>query len=185
LVSIIACEGPALPRAQDECVSKWARAAEWLSSQTSAPVILGFPRSWTPIEDTRLSTRWTPSGTVSVVDWSVGQPHHFSNSEHRLATAIGEDAELRALFAFNRTLRTNSGTTAKVDLLWLEGRLAIEVDGFELHGTETAFRSDRQRDFELIAAGYTVLRLTDDEIFQDVARVLEKIRTLVRLRRKV
>jgi very-short-patch-repair endonuclease len=71
-----------------------------------------------------------------------------------------------------------------VDLLWSEGRLAIEVDGFELHGTETVFRSDRERDFELMAAGYMVLRITDDEIFQDVARVLEKIRILIQLRRK-
>jgi very-short-patch-repair endonuclease len=42
---------------------------------------------------------------------------------------------------------------------------------------------DRHRDYELTLSGYTVLRLANDEIAQDIEKSLEKIRDLVHLRR--
>jgi very-short-patch-repair endonuclease len=75
------------------------------------------------------------------------------------------------------------GSQPKVDLVWLEGRLVIELDGYPDHATRGAFISDRHRDYELALSGYTVLRLANDEIVQDFGRAIEKIRNLVRLRR--
>jgi very-short-patch-repair endonuclease len=43
---------------------------------------------------------------------------------------------------------------------------------------------DRHRDYELSLSGYTVLRLANDEIAQDVEKAIEKIRDLVKLCRK-
>jgi very-short-patch-repair endonuclease len=40
---------------------------------------------------------------------------------------------------------------------------------------------DRHRDYELTLSGYTVLRLTNDEIAQDLEKAIEKIRDLVTL----
>jgi very-short-patch-repair endonuclease len=38
------------------------------------------------------------------------------------------------------------------------------------------------RDYELTLSGYTVLRIANHEIAQDIAKAIEKIRDLVRLR---
>ncbi|MGH2888051.1 MAG: DUF559 domain-containing protein [Solirubrobacteraceae bacterium] len=39
-------------------------------------------------------------------------------------------------------------------------RVVVEVDGFATHGTRAAFERDRRRDQILLAAGYTVIRVT-------------------------
>ena len=38
---------------------------------------------------------------------------------------------------------------------------------------------DRHRDYELILSGFTVLRLTNDEIDEDLEKAIEKIRDVV------
>jgi hypothetical protein len=68
-------------------------------------------------------------------------------------------------------------------LVWIEGRLVVELDGYPDHATRRAFIGDRHRDYELALSGYTVLRLANDEVVQDFGRAIEKIRDLVRLRR--
>jgi very-short-patch-repair endonuclease len=68
-----------------------------------------------------------------------------------------------------------------VDFVWTKGRLAIELDGYGSHGNRAAFMYDRHRDYELTLSGYTVLRLANEEIAQDVGKAVEKIRDIVRL----
>jgi len=55
----------------------------------------------------------------------------------------------------------------EVDCLWREQRQIVELDGWEGHGTRSAFRDDRARDRRLRVAGYGVTRLAwgqlDDE----------------------
>ncbi len=48
----------------------------------------------------------------------------------------------------------------EVDFLWRKARVVAEVDGFAFHGSPRSFAADRQRDAELAAAGYRVLRFT-------------------------
>jgi hypothetical protein len=52
----------------------------------------------------------------------------------------------------------------QVDCLWPEARLIAELDGWKSHGTKRAFRKDRKRDRRLGAAGYRVVRITEDQI---------------------
>ena len=108
---------------------------------------------------------------------------HERHREENSGDARGR-RELGALFAFNQTVTTVHGSTPKVDLLWTEGRLVVELDGYESHGGRAAFALDRHRDYELMASGYVVLRLANDEIAQDYEKALEKIRDLARLRRR-
>ena len=61
------------------------------------------------------------------------------------------------------------------------GRLVVELDGYADHATRAAFMHDRHRDYELTLAGYTVLRLANDEIAQDIEKAIEKIRDIVQL----
>lgn len=114
-----------------------------------------------------------------------GCPHPLSAIETRVARLLAADAELGPLFHFNQPVETVRGSRPRVDLLWREGRLVVELDGYADHGTRAAFGRDRHRDFELTLSGYTVLRLPNDEIAQDCWLALEKIRDLVRYRRQV
>jgi very-short-patch-repair endonuclease len=50
--------------------------------------------------------------------------------------------------------------TYEVDFLWREQRLIVETDGFEFHSSRQQFESDRRRDAELAARGFTVIRIT-------------------------
>lgn len=112
-----------------------------------------------------------------------GSPHPLSEIEQRLAKALSTDTELAPLFGFNQFIETVRGSRPKVDLIWAEGRLVVELDGYSSHGNRNAFVYDRHRDYELALSGYTVLRLANDEVAQDTERAIEKIRDLVRLRR--
>jgi len=112
-----------------------------------------------------------------------GAPHPLSEIEQRLAAMLSDDTELAALFCFNWFVDTVRGSRPKVDLVWIDGRLVVELDGYPDHATRRAFIGDRHRDFELALSGYTVLRLANDEVVQDFGRAIEKIRDLVRLRR--
>jgi very-short-patch-repair endonuclease len=96
---------------------------------------------------------------------------------------LGSDAELASLFRFNWFVETVRGSRPKVDWVWMDGRLVVELDGYPDHATRRAFIGDRQRDYELLLSGFTVLRLANDEIAQDCGRAIEKIRDLVRFRR--
>lgn len=122
-----------------------------------------------------------PPTNVWIAPWR-GMPHPLSEAEKRLAAMIAADNELKVLFSFNQSVATVCGSSPKVDLLWAEGRLVVELDGYESHGNRTAFAQDRHRDYELMLSGYAVLRLTNVEIAQDCEKALEKIRDLVRLR---
>jgi very-short-patch-repair endonuclease len=113
-----------------------------------------------------------------------GRPHPQSLIEQRLSKMIEADVELTSKFVFNARVEDVSLKSPKVDLLWAEGRLVIELDGAE-HRGRRAYGDDRHRDYELLCAGYAVVRIPNDEIVEDFERTLEKIRTVVRLRRSV
>lgn len=52
----------------------------------------------------------------------------------------------------------------RVDFLWRERRMIVETDGWQAHGTRTAFERDRRRDAELAARGFRVLRVTSRQL---------------------
>ena len=110
-----------------------------------------------------------------------GMPHPLSATEQKLAKAIALDAELAPLFGYNLFVETVRGSRPKVDLLWNAGQLVIELDGYPDHGNRTAFMYDRHRDYELALSGFSVLRLANDEIAQDIGKAVEKIRDMVQL----
>jgi very-short-patch-repair endonuclease len=67
----------------------------------------------------------------------------------------------------------------RVDLLWRDLKLVVEVDGYRYHSTPAAFERDRRRDAQLQAAGYTVIRIAasqiEDEPFAVIARLAQNI----------
>jgi very-short-patch-repair endonuclease len=177
----------------DAALPSFARAAEWLASKTEARVVAVLPKeiegslSVDPIayEALRLVAQepFVAQPPLAHVFPVVGRPHPGSEAEQVLARALARDPELSTLFEFNQRLSTVRRSHPTVDLVWREGRIVVEVDGWEMHGTRWAFASDRRRDYELALSGYTVLRLTNDEVLTDSALAVDKIRDLVRARR--
>ncbi|MFL5873293.1 MAG: DUF559 domain-containing protein [Solirubrobacterales bacterium] len=51
-----------------------------------------------------------------------------------------------------------------VDCHWPGSREIVELDGWEAHGTRSAFRDDRARDRALRVAGYSITHLTWNEL---------------------
>jgi Protein of unknown function (DUF559) len=180
-----------------------AHALEWVASHSRAAVVALFaelPPLDSPFDRILYGARHVIADVVSeasasdreacegvgsetwLAPWR-GSPHPLSEIEQRLAALLSDDTELAALFCFNWFVDTVRGSRPKVDLVWVQGRLVVEIDGYPDHVTRQAFIGDRHRDYELALSGYTVLRLANDEIVQDFGRAIEKIRDLVRLRR--
>ncbi|TGD95911.1 endonuclease domain-containing protein [Methylobacterium nonmethylotrophicum] len=113
----------------------------------------------------------------------VSRAHHASATEKLMEEALGRDPELAGLFSGNEVVPVpGSGQQPRVDLLCREHRVVVELDGPE-HQASPKFGHDRHRDYELMVAGYRVLRLTNDQVATDLQRAVEKIRAVVRLAR--
>ncbi len=70
----------------------------------------------------------------------------------------------------------------EVDALFPEHRLIVELDGAEFHLDRYAFESDRDRDAELLAAGYVTVRITWERLKLQPAREAERLRRILRNR---
>jgi very-short-patch-repair endonuclease len=78
----------------------------------------------------------------------------------------------------NRML-TLDGESFEIDFLWREQRLAIETDGRRFHDNPNALIRDSRRNRALAKGGYSVLRLTYDDLrdrpeqtIAEIARIL-------------
>lgn len=100
-----------------------------------------------------------------------------------MRNALQTAPDLAGLFEDEVTLQLDPlGLTPRVDLLWRDGKVVVELDGPE-HERGPNYAADRHRDYELLVAGYLVLRLTNAEVKLDIGRSLEKVRRVVNLRR--
>jgi very-short-patch-repair endonuclease len=66
------------------------------------------------------------------------------------------------------------------DAYWPDQRLIVEVDGYRGHRTRAQLERDHQRDFELRAAGFTVLRYTWRQLTTTPASIARELRQYVR-----
>jgi very-short-patch-repair endonuclease len=67
------------------------------------------------------------------------------------------------------------GTVIIPDLLFLAGKLIVEIDGYAFHSSRSAFEVDRTRQNLLVAAGYRVLRVTWQRLLNDLDGVIAEI----------
>jgi very-short-patch-repair endonuclease len=68
------------------------------------------------------------------------------------------------------------GFRARVDLGHRKARIAVEVEGYEFHGSSADFAADCRRYDELVAAGWLVLRFTYHQILNEPDWVIATIR---------
>jgi very-short-patch-repair endonuclease len=67
----------------------------------------------------------------------------------------------------------------QVDCHWPGTREIVELDGWDGHGTRSAFRDDRTRDRRLRVAGYSVTRITWNQLDDEPAEVAADLRALL------
>lgn len=66
------------------------------------------------------------------------------------------------------------GTEA--DFVWRDRRVIVEADSYRYHRGPEAFRSDRRRGLDLRAAGFEVLRLSEEQVNQEPGKVITVLR---------
>jgi very-short-patch-repair endonuclease len=64
----------------------------------------------------------------------------------------------------NSSLAALDHKAKEVDFHFPAHHLVVETDGWETHGTKSAFKNDRRKDAALTAAGYRVMRFTYDDV---------------------
>jgi Protein of unknown function (DUF559) len=67
----------------------------------------------------------------------------------------------------------------RVDALWREQRVAVELDGAAAHGGWAAIKRDRQREIALRAKGFQVVRYTWDQVSKQPATVVADLLRLL------
>lgn len=70
------------------------------------------------------------------------------------------------------------GHRYQVDCLW-PSRQIVELDGWQGHGTKSAFREDRARDRRLRVVGYSITRLTWSQLDDEPTAIAADLRTLL------
>lgn len=186
-------------------------AVEWISRHADAVVVPVIPDDWPDVHpvdrllfrswrvadallDTRLAVQSlyqdediaaAPPQSSTGITAVLGQPHPLSDVEKRVWAHLSQDEELGRLFRCNQTVVTSHGGRPRVDLLWSDGRVVVELDGYADHSVRDAFERDRHRDYELMISGYTVLRITNDEVQRDLEAAVGKIRDVVKLKRNI
>jgi very-short-patch-repair endonuclease len=68
---------------------------------------------------------------------------------------------------------------ARVDLGHRPLKIALEAEGYEFHGSSTAFADDCRRYDELVMSGWLVLRFTYQQVVSESGWVIEAIRAAV------
>lgn len=144
---------------------------------TPPPVANTLPREQQTVDDDDTEQQ-------KEIIWPIrGRPHPFSPGEQCLAARLALEPDLAGLFHCNAWVDTVRGSHYLADLLWPAGQVVVEIDGYHFHSKRPAFHADRQRDYELLISGYLVLRLSHDEVMQDVAKAVQKIRDVVYFRK--
>ena len=177
----------------------FARAVDWFARETGTRTLVIVPeqgRKRTELDGISALEVVVPTKPVSerahllkeerklLICPILGRPHPGSPGEQLLAQHLERDQNLAKLFRYNQRVRTVFDNHFLVDLLWEEGKVIVEVDGYGFHSSPASFVYDRHRDHEMLLSGYLVLRLPHDGVVDDVGLAVERIRELVSFRRK-
>ncbi|HSS41287.1 MAG TPA: type IV toxin-antitoxin system AbiEi family antitoxin domain-containing protein [Solirubrobacterales bacterium] len=75
------------------------------------------------------------------------------------------------------------GKRCCVDCHWPGTNQIVELDGWQAHGTRSAFREDKARDRRLAAAGYTVTHITWNQLEDEPDEIASDLRALLQINR--
>ena len=126
----------------------------------------------TPAELTTLFTRYPGRRTSRLT------PERGATRSHL------EDRFIRFLKRHHLPLPELNQTIAghEVDAVYREQKLVIELDSRQFHTTPHAFETDRDRDADLLNAGFSTLRITDHRLKEQQAKEAQRLKTILRSR---
>ena len=70
----------------------------------------------------------------------------------------------------------------EVDAVYRQQRLVIELDSRQFHTTARAFENDRNRDADLLNAGFSTLRITDHRLKRHATNEAKRLKDILRSR---
>jgi very-short-patch-repair endonuclease len=70
----------------------------------------------------------------------------------------------------------NGRFVARLDMVYPDHRVALEIDGFRYHDTRRGFDDERARGNQLQAMGWNVLRITSKHLEQHAQEVVTWVR---------
>lgn len=70
-----------------------------------------------------------------------------------------------------------------VDVLFPAEKVIVEVDSWEFHRFRSNFESDRNRDADMLAAGFLTVRVTDERMNQSPEQEASRLNTILEGRR--
>ena len=79
---------------------------------------------------------------------------------------------------FNHPIEAG-GKNYLADCYWPSTNKIVELDGWQAHGTKSAFREDKARDRRLAAAGYSVTHITWNQLDDEPEDIASDLRTLL------
>ncbi len=68
----------------------------------------------------------------------------------------------------------------EVDAVWRDHKLVAELDSDAFHTTRLAFERDRDRDADLLNAGFSTIRITDRRLTHHDAHEAKRLHELLR-----
>jgi hypothetical protein len=71
----------------------------------------------------------------------------------------------------------------EADALFEHERVIVEIDSWEFHRDRTSFESDRNRDAELLAAGFQTVRVTDERLKESPESEARRLHSILAARR--
>ncbi len=72
----------------------------------------------------------------------------------------------------------------EIDVLYVAERVIVEVDSWDFHRFKSNFESDRNRDADLLAAGYLTVRITDERMKQQPEHEARRLNAILDHRRR-
>jgi very-short-patch-repair endonuclease len=191
---VLMIESTAEPAADEQ---RLTTVCEWLANHGGFGVWL--------IGDTQSSNDRFPTATLQLrpplatpvrgVDHAVpppiefpplaGRPHPASLAEQTLERCLTQCEWATGRIwnqVHSRQVDGALATPMRVDLMWLDERCVVEIDGPD-HRGGLKYADDRRRDNALVLDGFAVLRFTNEEIVDDPRRVLAVIEELLSARR--
>ena len=136
--------------------------------------------------DASSSAGISPGAEIDLPPDTEGVARARSASEAFLYRRLETLPEAAGLFRLNAPLPIpfDGWGQMEVDLLWAEGRVAIELDGPQHLDNVEAYRRDRRKDVLLQENGYFVLRFLAEDLGKHLDAVLDAILRTVSQRRK-
>jgi very-short-patch-repair endonuclease len=144
----------------------------------------------TPTELTRALNEAQVQGLVKAADLATLLTRYPGRRTARLTPQKGatrshlEDRFVRFLKRHQLPLPELNQVIAghEVDAVYRRERLVIELDSRQFHTTANAFENDRDRDADLLNAGFSTIRITDYRLRHQANNEAQRLNQILRLR---